>query len=75
MVDGKVPPNQDIFVVTTSQSQVGKGLELISPAQDSDNRARAIVKKTIKKNVTRKKAHSTLIGGRKRKSNKKRRKR
>lgn len=66
MIDGKVPPNQDISVVSTNTSQVGKGLELISPAQDSDNRAKAIVKKAIKKTPTRKRAHSTTTRGRKR---------
>lgn len=71
MIDGKVPPNQDIFVVSSNTSQVGKGLELISPAQDNDNRARAIVKKTIKKSVKTKRAHSKISRGRKRATTKK----
>lgn len=66
MVDGKIPPNQDVFVVSGNTSQIGRGIEIVSPAQDSDNRARAIVKKTIKKTINRKRAHSSTTRGKKR---------
>ena len=60
MIEGKIPLNQDVYVVSgETTSQVGKGLQIISPAEANDARARAaVVKKTIRKSVKRKRTQS-----------------
>jgi hypothetical protein len=47
MIQGKVPPNQDFFVLDENK-QVGRGFDLVSPAEETVRIARSIVKKNNK---------------------------
>jgi hypothetical protein len=49
MIQGKVPPNQEFFVLDENR-QVGRGFDLVSPAEETVRIARSIVKKNNNKN-------------------------
>ena len=59
MINGKVLPNQNIFIVDDKNRQTGKGLSLITQAEQTDGMARGLVnKRSIKKKPRTKRNHS-----------------
>ena len=69
MINGKVLPNQNVFIVDGQNKQTGKGLSLITQAEQTDGMARALVsKRSIKKKPLAKRNHSTTKQRARRKS-------
>ena len=59
MIDGKILPNQKIFVVNESTSQSGKGLQVVAGVAQRDSMSRAIINKAIK-SVKKKKTPQSI---------------
>jgi len=59
MIDGKILPNQKIFVVNESTSQSGKGLQVVAGVAQRDNMSRAIINKAIKSVKKKKSSQSS----------------
>jgi hypothetical protein len=64
MIEGKIFPNKNVYLVNNANSQSGQGLRMVSPASQKDSMSRAIVKKYIKRPYKKKKAHSSTKRGR-----------
>jgi hypothetical protein len=58
MIDGKILPNQKIFVVNDSTTQSGKGLQVVTAAAQKDNMSRSIINKAIKSSKKKKSPQS-----------------
>ena len=70
MLDGKVPTNQKIIMVNGASSQVGKGLTIVSPSEQQDERLRTIVK--IQRRIkTKRKSKTKHLGSKHRRGQKK----
>ena len=66
MINGKILPNQKVYVVNDSSNQSGKGLQIISSAAQKDAMARALVENSIKPVSKRKSVQSRSQSQRKR---------
>ena len=71
MINGKILPNQKVYVVNDSSNQTGKGLQIISSAAQKDAMARALVENSIKPVSKRKSVQSRSQSQRKRSVSKK----